>query len=99
MSLDDATVRRIGKLARLHIEEHEVPMLREQLSGILGWIEQLNEVDVSGVPALAGVTGLTLRLRDDVIATDLTGGGRPDAILANAPERAGHFFTVPKVIE
>ena len=99
MSLDAATVRRIAKLARLHVAEAELSRLADELSGILGWIEQLNEVDTSNVPPLAGTMQMALRLRDDVITDDVTGGGRADEILANAPGRAGNFFTVPKVVE
>jgi aspartyl-tRNA(Asn)/glutamyl-tRNA(Gln) amidotransferase subunit C len=99
MTLDAATVRRIAKLARLHVEEHEVTRLQGELSGILGWIEQLDAVDVSGVPPLAQSVTTALRLRDDVVSDGLTGGGRAEAVLSNAPERAGEFYAVPKVVE
>ncbi len=95
MSLDPATVRRIAKLARLHLEEEDVPRLQAELNGILGWIEQLNEVDVEGVAPLTGGASMALRLRDDVI----TDGGIRDAVLSNAPDRAGSFYAVPKVVE
>ena len=95
MSLDPATVRRIAKLARLHLEEADVSRLQSELNGILGWIEQLNEVDIEGVAPLAGAQQLALRLREDVI----TDGGMQGAILSNAPDRAGPFYAVPKVVE
>ena len=95
MSLDPATVRRIAKLARLHLEEDEVPRLQHELNGILGWIEQLNEVDVEGVTPLTGAASMALRMRDDVV----TDGGIRDEVLSNAPDRAGAFYVVPKVVE
>jgi aspartyl-tRNA(Asn)/glutamyl-tRNA(Gln) amidotransferase subunit C len=95
MSLDPATVRRIAKLARIRVAEDQVAPLQAQLNGILGWIEQLNEVDVEGVEPLAGAAHMAMRLREDVV----TDGNQPEKILANAPDRAGMFFTVPKVVE
>ncbi|HTR16979.1 MAG TPA: Asp-tRNA(Asn)/Glu-tRNA(Gln) amidotransferase subunit GatC [Acetobacteraceae bacterium] len=95
MSLDPATVRRIAKLARIHVEDHEVARLQTELNGILGWIEQLQEVDVEGIPPLTGAAQIALRLREDVV----TDGGYPERVLANAPEHAGNFYTVPKVVE
>jgi aspartyl-tRNA(Asn)/glutamyl-tRNA(Gln) amidotransferase subunit C len=99
MSLDAATVRRIARLARLHVPEHDIDRLQAELSGILGWIEQLNEVDVTDIHPVVGNATMALRLRADDVTTDLTGGGKPAEILANAPGRAGNFFTVPKVVE
>lgn len=95
MSLDPATVRRIAKLARLHLEDADVPRVQSELNSILGWIEQLQEVDVTGVEPLSGAAGMALRLRDDVI----TDGGLQEAVLSNAPDRAGPFYAVPKVVE
>lgn len=95
MSLDPAAVRRIAKLARIHVDDTEVPMLQAQLNGILGWIEQLNEVDVDGVAPLTGIGARALSWREDRV----TDGGIGAALLANAPDREGAFFTVPKVIE
>jgi aspartyl-tRNA(Asn)/glutamyl-tRNA(Gln) amidotransferase subunit C len=95
MSLDHATVRRIAALARIRVEEHEVEPLRNDLNGILNWIEQLNEVDVTGVEPLTGAASMKLAMRLDVV----TDGGYPDKILSNAPERVGNFFAVPKVVE
>ncbi len=95
MSLDPATVRRIAKLARIRVAEQDVPLLQGELNNILGWIEQLNEVDVEGVAPLAGGADIALRLREDAV----TDGNIPEQILANAPGREGAFFTVPKVVE
>ena len=95
MSLDPATVRRIASLARIRVEEDEIPRLQSELNSILGWIEQLNEVNVDGVEPLAGGAQMALRLREDAV----TDGNYPEKVLANAPDREGDFFTVPKVIE
>jgi aspartyl-tRNA(Asn)/glutamyl-tRNA(Gln) amidotransferase subunit C len=95
MSLDPATVRRIAKLARIRLEEQEVAQLQTELNAILGWIEQLNEVDVEGVAPLTGAAQMALAMREDVVAD----GGIAERILANAPGRAKDFFTVPKVVE
>ncbi|MFT8243945.1 Asp-tRNA(Asn)/Glu-tRNA(Gln) amidotransferase subunit GatC [Roseomonas sp. BN140053] len=95
MSLDTATVRRVASLARIHLEEGEVSRLQGELNGILAWVEQLQAVDTSGVEPLAGAGDATLRLREDVV----TDGGQTEAVLANAPDRQGDFFTVPKVVE
>jgi aspartyl-tRNA(Asn)/glutamyl-tRNA(Gln) amidotransferase subunit C len=95
MSLDLATVRRIATLARIHVEDAELGALQADLNSILGWIEQLNEVNVDGVEPLTGAAQMALKMRDDVVSD----GGYPDKVLANAPERAGDFFVVPKVVE
>ncbi len=95
MSLDAATIRRIAKLARIHVAEDEVGPLQAELSGILGWIEQLNEVDVTGVAPLTGAAQMALKMRDDVV----TDGGIAERVLANAPDRVGPYFAVPKVVE
>jgi len=95
MSLDPATVRRIASLARIRVTDAEMVTLQAELNGILGWIEQLNEVNVDGVEPLAGAAGMAAKLRAD----DVTDGGYPERILANAPDRAGAFFAVPKVVE
>jgi aspartyl-tRNA(Asn)/glutamyl-tRNA(Gln) amidotransferase subunit C len=95
MSLDPATIRRIATLARIHVEEAEFASLAAELNGILGWVEQLNEVDVSGIEPLAGAQQMALKMREDVV----TDGGYPDKVLANAPAQAGNFFVVPKVVE
>ena len=95
MALDSATVRRIATLARIRVEDAEVDKLQGELNAIFGWIEQLNEVDVAGVAFLTGGSHMAMTMREDVV----TDGGYPDQILFNAPERAGDFFTVPKVVE
>jgi aspartyl-tRNA(Asn)/glutamyl-tRNA(Gln) amidotransferase subunit C len=95
MALDHATVRRIATLARIRMDDAELMRLMGELNSILGWIEQLNEVDISGVDPLTGSAHMALKMRDDVV----TDGGYPDAILRNAPDRVGEFFGVPKVVE
>ena len=95
MSLDTATVRRIAKLARIRVDEAEVATLQTELNAILGYVEQLNEVDVTGVEPLSGGAQMAMRLRKDVV----TDGNIAEAILANAPDREGRFFAVPKVVE
>jgi aspartyl-tRNA(Asn)/glutamyl-tRNA(Gln) amidotransferase subunit C len=95
MSLDPATVRRIARLARIRVDDAQVARLRTELNGILGWIEQLNEVNVDGVAPLTGAAQMALAMRADVV----TDGGAREAVLANAPDRAGAYFAVPKVVE
>ncbi len=95
MSLDTATVRRIAKLARIRVEEAEIATLQSELNAILGYVAQLNEVDVEGVAPLSGGGRMALRMRADVV----TEGGIAEQILANAPDREGPFFAVPKVVE
>jgi aspartyl-tRNA(Asn)/glutamyl-tRNA(Gln) amidotransferase subunit C len=95
MSVDTATVRHIARLARIAVSEAEVEALAPELSNILGWIEQLGEVDVSGVEPMTAVIPNTLRLRED----EVTAGGIREDVLANAPAPEHGFFAVPKVIE
>jgi len=95
MSLDPATVRRIASLARIHVDPTQAEALRHELDSILGWIEQLNEVEVEGVAPLTGAAQMALKMREDVVDD----GGYPERVLANAPDRAGNFFAVPKVVE
>ncbi|MBX9795891.1 Asp-tRNA(Asn)/Glu-tRNA(Gln) amidotransferase subunit GatC [Sphingomonas sp.] len=100
MAVDIATVQRIAGLARIAITEAEAARLAPELGNILGWIEQLGEVDTSGVAPMTAVIPNQLRLRDDVVNADpLTGGNVRDAVLANAPQAEHGFFAVPKVIE
>jgi len=100
MSVDTETVARIAALARIKVSEAELEAMVPELNGILAWVEQLGEVDVTGVEPMTAVIPNTLRLREDVIDADpLTGGGKRDAILANAPAAEHGFFGVPKVIE
>jgi aspartyl-tRNA(Asn)/glutamyl-tRNA(Gln) amidotransferase subunit C len=95
MSVNAETVKKIARLARIAVTDDEVPGLTEQLNGILGWIEQLGEVDTSGIEPMASVMPGNLRWRADVV----NDGGIADKVLANAPEAASGFFAVPKVIE
>ena len=95
MSVDPATVRHIAKLARIAVTDEEVAALAPELSNILGWVEQLQEVDVSAVEPMSAVIPNRLRLRED----EVTDGGIRDAVLANAPAAEHGFFAVPKVIE
>lgn len=100
MSVDLATVKKIAGLARIAMDDAEAAALLPELNNILGWVEQLGEVDVTGVKPMTAVIPNTLRLRADVVDFDpLTGGGVRDKILANAPEPQHGFFGVPKVIE
>ena len=100
MSVDTATVKRVAGLARIAISDAEAERLVPELNNILGWIEQLGEVDTSGVAPMTAVIPNALRLRADVANADpLTGGGRRDDVLNNAPGAEHGFFTVPKVIE
>ena len=95
MSVDQATVKRIAKLARIAITDEEASHLVPELNNILGWIEQLGEVDTAGVEPMTAVIPNRLRLRDDVV----TDGGVRDAVLANAPDATQGFFAVPRVVE
>ncbi len=95
MAVDKATVRRIAALARIDVPDGDLDKLASELSNILGWVEQLGEVDTEGVEPMTSVVPMTLRLRDDVV----TDGAIPDDVLANAPERRADFFAVPKVVE
>jgi aspartyl-tRNA(Asn)/glutamyl-tRNA(Gln) amidotransferase subunit C len=100
MSVDSATVARIAKLARIAVSDAEVEALVPELNQILGWVEQLGEVDVTGIEPMTAVIANSLRLRADVVDADpLTGGGVRDKVLANAPSAQHGFFGVPKVIE
>jgi len=93
--LDKATVAHIAALARIRLSEAELDSLADELSHILTWMEQLNEVDTSGVAPMASVMAAGLPMRED----EVTDGGRREEILANAPRTAHGFFVVPKVIE
>lgn len=100
MAVDIPTVRKIASLARIAITEDEAARIAPELGNIMGWIEQLGEVDTTDVEPMTAVIPNTLRLRDDVVDADpLTGGNNRDAVLANAPLAERGFFTVPKVIE
>lgn len=100
MSVDKATVAKIASLARISMDDAALERMVPELNGILQWVEQLGEVDVTGTEPMAAVIPNTLRLRDDVVDPDpLTGGGRREDVLANAPVAEHGFFGVPKVIE
>lgn len=95
MSVDTATVKKVASLARIAISDADAERLAPELNNILGWIEQLGEVDTSSVEPMTAVIPNALRLRDDVV----NDGDMRDAVLANAPLAEHGFFTVPKVIE
>lgn len=95
MAIDAATVRKVARLARIAEPEDRLEPLAKELSGILSWIEQLNEVDTDGVEPMTTSVETTLPMRDDVV----TEGGDPAKVLANAPKAHKGFFVVPKVVE
>ncbi|HLI14262.1 MAG TPA: Asp-tRNA(Asn)/Glu-tRNA(Gln) amidotransferase subunit GatC [Alphaproteobacteria bacterium] len=95
MSVDEATVRKIARLARIKVKDEEVAPLAKELSHILGWIEQLDSVDTASVAPLASTVNAKLPWRKDIIDD----GGYPEKVLANAPEGVQGFFAVPKVVE
>jgi aspartyl-tRNA(Asn)/glutamyl-tRNA(Gln) amidotransferase subunit C len=95
MDIDEATVQRIAHLARIEVTDAEATALKRELSGILDWVQQLNEVDTSHVEPMTRVTPMTLKRRPD----DVNDGGNAEAIVQNAPMSADHFFLVPKVVE
>jgi aspartyl-tRNA(Asn)/glutamyl-tRNA(Gln) amidotransferase subunit C len=95
MALDKATVAHIAALARIRLSETEIEPLADELSQILTWVEQLNEVDTSGVAPMASVAAAGLPMREDAV----TDGGSGSEILGNAPHTARGFFAVPKVVE
>ena len=95
MSLDKATVARIAALARIRVPEGELEGLATEMDKIIGWVEQLDEVNTDEVPPMASVVDVDLPWRDDKV----TDGDCRDKVLANAPEKAEGFFAVPKVLE
>jgi aspartyl-tRNA(Asn)/glutamyl-tRNA(Gln) amidotransferase subunit C len=95
MRVDEDTVRRIARLARIEVTDAEAKALETELSGILEWVKQLDEVDTKGVEPMTRVTPMSLKMRAD----EVTDGDKADDILANAPAREDHFFVVPKVVE
>ena len=100
MSVTREEVAKIAALARIKVDEHELDRLVPEFNSLLAWVEQLGEVDTSAVEPMTAVIPQTLRLRADVVDADpLTGGGKRDAVLANAPAAQHGFFGVPKVIE
>jgi aspartyl-tRNA(Asn)/glutamyl-tRNA(Gln) amidotransferase subunit C len=95
MSIDIDTARKVAKLARIRVEEDRLPALAQEFSNILGFIEQLNEVNVDGIEPMTSVTPMRLKRRADVV----TDGNQQAAVLANAPDAREGFFAVPKVVE
>ena len=95
MSIDTKTAGRVAKLARIKVEEADLPALAQEFTNILGFIEQLNEVDVEGVQPMTSVTPQRLYRRDDAV----TDGDQQAAVLANAPDAREGFFAVPMVVE
>ena len=95
MEVDEDTVRRIARLARIKVTDAEAKALEGELSGILDWVRQLDEVDTAGVEPMTAVVSTSLKMREDRV----TDGGIADDIVANAPAREDHFFVVPKVVE
>ena len=89
------TVRKIARLSRLHVEETRLAPLADELNGILGWIEQLNEVDVEGVEPMTSAVDMKAPLRTDKI----TDGGKREAVLANAPKSDSGFYVFPRSVE
>ena len=95
MAIDKETAAKVAKLARIKVEEDALPALADEFSAIMGFIEQLNEVDVDGVEPMVSVTPMRLKRREDVV----TDGDQPEAVLKNAPDAREGFFAVPKVVE
>ncbi|NBB50144.1 Asp-tRNA(Asn)/Glu-tRNA(Gln) amidotransferase subunit GatC [Rhizobium sp. CRIBSB] len=95
MSVDLATVKRVARLARLAVSEEDAARMTGELNGILGFVEQLDEVDVAGVEPMTSVTPMAMKKREDAV----TDGNKADAIVANAPATDRNFFQVPKVVE
>jgi aspartyl-tRNA(Asn)/glutamyl-tRNA(Gln) amidotransferase subunit C len=95
MSIDIETARKVAHLARIRVEEEDLPALAGEFNAILGFIDQLGEVDVEGVEPMVSVTPMRLKRRDDVV----TDGNQQQAVLKNAPDAREGFFAVPKVVE
>lgn len=95
MLVDEATVHRIARLARIKITDEEAKGLEAELSGILNWVEQLAEVDTNGVEPMTRVVPIELKQREDVV----TDGEKAEEVTLNAPLRQDNFFVVPKVVE
>ena len=95
MSVDLATVKRVARLARIAVSEEDAQRMTGELNGILGFVEQLSEVNVDGVEPMTSVTPMEMKKRADVV----TDGSKADDIVANAPNEDRNFFVVPKVVE
>lgn len=95
MSVDLATVKRVARLSRIAVSEEDANRMVGELNGILGFVEQLSEVNVDGIEPMTSVTPMTMRKREDAV----TDGNKADDIVANAPVTDRNFFMVPKVVE
>jgi len=95
MSIDESTAAKVAKLARIKVEDADLPALAAEFNTILGFIEQLGEVDVDGVEPMVSVTPMRLKRRLD----EVTDGNMPDKVMSNAPNAREGFFAVPKVVE
>jgi aspartyl-tRNA(Asn)/glutamyl-tRNA(Gln) amidotransferase subunit C len=95
MAIDADTVRKVAKLARIQVAEEALQPMAQELSGIMAWIEQLNEVDTDGVEPMTSCVAAKLPMREDVV----TDGNKRDDVLKNAPKTDKGFFVVPKVVE
>ena len=95
MSVDAATVRRIARLSRIELPEAEVAGMQNEINAILGFVEQLGEVNVEGVEAMTSVMPMALRMREDIV----TDGEKAALVTANAPQSEDNYFLVPKVVE
>jgi aspartyl-tRNA(Asn)/glutamyl-tRNA(Gln) amidotransferase subunit C len=95
MSVDATTVKRVAHLARIALPEEDVARMQGELNAILGFVEELEKVDISGVEPMTSVTPMRLKRRSDAV----TEGGMAEAVVANAPQSDDHFFVVPKVVE
>jgi aspartyl-tRNA(Asn)/glutamyl-tRNA(Gln) amidotransferase subunit C len=95
MSVDAATIRRIARLSRIALPESDVPVMQAEINAILGFVEQLGEVNVDGVEPMTSVTPMALKMRDDVVSD----GEKAQLVTANAPQSEDQYFLVPKVVE
>lgn len=95
MALNEDDVRRVAFLARIRVPEDQLSGVARDLNNIIGWVEQLSEVNTDGVDPMTGTGDMRLPMREDKV----TDGGDPERVLSNAPDRVGDFYTVPKVVE
>ena len=95
MSVTKDDVRKVARLSRIAVDDSRLETLAGELNGILGWIDQLNEVDIDGVEPMTSVVEASLPMRED----NVTDGEKPDQVLANAPKTEDGFFVVPKAVE
>jgi len=95
MSVDEKTVRHIARLARIAVTEEEARALQGELNAILDWVEQLDEVDTSGIEPMTSIVAMAMKMREDKV----TDGDDPDAVVRNAPVSDDNYFVVPKVVE